>query len=83
MFIGHSGGRLIVNGWPTGVGIAGAMMRAGTFLATSEGPVSPRTAAIERFLRPVGYQNFPRVPFRGALIDSAYLVAIPQSGESR
>jgi NADP-dependent aldehyde dehydrogenase len=83
MLIRHSGGRLLVNRWPTGVGIVGAMMRTGTFLATWDGPVSLETVAMERFLRPVGCQNFVRVLLQGALIYSAYWVAIPQSGDSQ
>jgi NADP-dependent aldehyde dehydrogenase len=53
-------GRLVFNGFPTGVEVAHAMTHGGPYPATSEGrstSVGPR--AIERFLRPVTYQNFP------------------------
>lgn len=56
----HKAGRLIVNGWPTGVEVSHAMVHGGPFPATSDGrSTSVGTLAIERFLRPVCYQGFP------------------------
>lgn len=53
-------GRLIVNGFPTGVEVAPAMVHGGPFPATSDGrSTSVGTRAIERFVRPVCYQGFP------------------------
>jgi alpha-ketoglutaric semialdehyde dehydrogenase len=53
-------GRLLANGWPTGVEVAHAMVHGGPFPATSDGrSTSVGTLAIERFLRPVCYQDFP------------------------
>lgn len=53
-------GRLIVNGWPTGVEVSHAMVHGGPYPATSDGrSTSVGTLAIERFLRPVCYQDFP------------------------
>jgi alpha-ketoglutaric semialdehyde dehydrogenase len=53
-------GRLIANGWPTGVEVAHAMVHGGPYPATSDGrSTSVGTLAIERFLRPVCYQDFP------------------------
>jgi NADP-dependent aldehyde dehydrogenase len=53
-------GRLIVNGWPTGVEVSHAMVHGGPFPATSDGrSTSVGTLAIERFLRPMCYQGFP------------------------
>lgn len=53
-------GRIIVNGWPTGVEVCAAMVHGGPFPATSDSrTTSVGTAAIERFLRPVAYQNMP------------------------
>ncbi|PZN32345.1 MAG: aldehyde dehydrogenase (NADP(+)), partial [Proteobacteria bacterium] len=53
-------GRLIVNGWPTGVEVCHAMVHGGPFPATSDSrTTSVGTLAIERFLRPVCYQDFP------------------------
>lgn len=53
-------GRLLVNGWPTGVEVCQAMVHGGPFPATSDvRSTSVGTAAIYRFLRPVCYQDFP------------------------
>jgi NADP-dependent aldehyde dehydrogenase len=53
-------GRLLVNGWPTGVEVCDAMVHGGPFPATSNArSTSVGTAAIQRFLRPVCYQDFP------------------------
>ena len=61
-------GRLIVNGWPTGVEVSHAMVHGGPFPATSDGrSTSVGTLAIERFLRPVCYQNFPDALLPGPL----------------
>ncbi len=53
-------GRILANGWPTGVEVAHAMVHGGPFPATSDGrTTSVGTLAIERFLRPVCYQDIP------------------------
>lgn len=53
-------GRILVNGWPTGVQVCDAMVHGGPFPATSDArSTSVGTAAILRFLRPVCYQDFP------------------------
>ena len=53
-------GRLVFNGFPTGVEVAHAMTHGGPYPATSDGrSTSVGTRAIERFLRPVSYQNCP------------------------
>jgi NADP-dependent aldehyde dehydrogenase len=53
-------GRIVFNGWPTGVEVGHAMTHGGPFPATSA-PTSTSVGslAIERFLRPVSYQNVP------------------------
>jgi alpha-ketoglutaric semialdehyde dehydrogenase len=54
-------GRIIVNGWPTGVEVGHAMVHGGPFPATSDTKTtSVGTLAINRFLRPVAYQNLPQ-----------------------
>lgn len=54
-------GRLIWNGWPTGVEVTHAMVHGGPFPATTAPwTTSVGTLAIERFLRPVAYQNLPQ-----------------------
>jgi NADP-dependent aldehyde dehydrogenase len=53
-------GRILANGWPTGVEVSTAMVHGGPFPATSDPrSTSVGTAAIERFLRPVCYQDLP------------------------
>ena len=56
----HKVGRILANGWPTGVEVASAMVHGGPFPATSDGrTTSVGTLAIDRFLRPVSYQDIP------------------------
>ncbi len=51
-------GRILANGWPTGVEVAHAMVHGGPFPATSDGrTTSVGSLAIDRYLRPVSYQN--------------------------
>ena len=53
-------GRIIANGWPTGVDVGHAMVHGGPFPATSApATTSVGARAIERFLRPVVYQDVP------------------------
>ncbi|POX38040.1 aldehyde dehydrogenase (NADP(+)), partial [Streptomyces sp. Ru73] len=53
-------GRVLFNGWPTGVEVGHAMVHGGPYPATSDArTTSVGSLAIERFLRPVAYQNVP------------------------
>ncbi|WP_375691215.1 aldehyde dehydrogenase (NADP(+)) [Pseudooceanicola sp. LIPI14-2-Ac024] len=53
-------GRLLVNGFPTGVEVADSMVHGGPYPAsTNFGATSVGTLSIRRFLRPVCYQNVP------------------------
>ncbi|SFB51342.1 aldehyde dehydrogenase (NADP(+)) [Azotobacter beijerinckii] len=53
-------GRLLLNGYPTGVEVCDAMVHGGPYPATSDARgTSVGTLAIDRFLRPVCYQNYP------------------------
>ena len=53
-------GRLIFNGFPTGVEVCPSMHHGGPYPATTDSrTTSVGTAAIERFVRPICYQNFP------------------------
>ena len=53
-------GRLIINGFPTGVEVCHSMIHGGPFPATTDSrTTSVGTTAIRRFTRPVCYQNFP------------------------
>jgi NADP-dependent aldehyde dehydrogenase len=52
-------GRLLINGFPTGVEVSPAMHHGGPFPATTDTRfTSVGTAAIQRFARPVCFQNF-------------------------
>ena len=54
-------GRLVVNGFPTGVEVSHAMVHGGPYPATSDSRfTSVGTQAILRFVRPVCYQDFPQ-----------------------
>lgn len=53
-------GRLIINGFPTGVEVCRSMVHGGPFPATTDSrTTSVGTLAINRFVRPISYQNFP------------------------
>ncbi len=53
-------GRILFNGFPTGVEVCHAMVHGGAYPATSDGrSTSVGGRAIERFLRPVCYQDAP------------------------
>lgn len=63
-------GRIIANAWPTGVEVTHAMVHGGPFPATSDGrSTSVGTLAIDRFLRPVSYQDLPAALLPKALLD--------------
>ena len=65
-------GRILVNGYPTGVEVSNAMVHGGPYPATSDGrTTSVGTLAIRRFLRPVCYQDFPPDLLPEALRDPA------------
>lgn len=64
-------GRILVNGFPTGVEVAHAMVHGGPFPASSDGrATSVGTHAIHRFLRPVCYQDLPEFLLPPALQDA-------------
>ncbi|WP_068082445.1 aldehyde dehydrogenase (NADP(+)) [Novosphingobium rosa] len=65
-------GRILANGWPTGVEVAHAMVHGGPFPATSDArSTSVGTLAIDRFLRPVSYQNLSGALLPAELRDEA------------
>ena len=68
-------GRVLANGWPTGVEVTHAMVHGGPFPATSDSrTTSVGTLAMMRFLRPVCYQDIP-----DALLPAAVQAANPWS----
>ncbi|MFB4307079.1 aldehyde dehydrogenase (NADP(+)) [Actinomadura sp. GTD37] len=54
-------GRIVWDGWPTGVRVGHAMVHGGPFPATSDArSTSVGSLAVERFQRPIAYQGVPR-----------------------
>ena len=71
-------GRILANGYPTGVEVCHAMVHGGPFPATSDSrTTSVGTAAIYRFLRPVSYQDIPDT-FLPAALKNANPLGIPR-----
>lgn len=65
-------GRILANGWPTGVEVTDAMVHGGPFPSTSDGrSTSVGTLAIDRFVRPVSYQDLPEALLPAELRDGA------------
>jgi alpha-ketoglutaric semialdehyde dehydrogenase len=63
-------GRILFDGWPTGVEVCHAMVHGGPYPATSDSrSTSVGSRAIERFLRPVSYQNVPKSLLPSAIAD--------------
>ena len=63
-------GRIVVNGFPTGVEVGHAMVHGGPHPATSDSrTTSVGSRAILRFVRPVCYQNFPDSTLPPELLD--------------
>jgi NADP-dependent aldehyde dehydrogenase len=54
-------GRLLINGFPTGVEVTHAMVHGGPYPSTSDARfTSVGTQSIYRFVKPICYQNFPQ-----------------------
>lgn len=63
-------GRILFNGWPTGVEVGWSMVHGGPSPATSDSrTTSVGARAIERFLRPVCYQDVPKSLLPSAIAD--------------
>ena len=63
-------GRLVWNGWPTGVAVSLAMHHGGPFPATTHAAhTSVGGTAVRRFLRPVVFQDYPAALLPPALQD--------------
>ncbi|HSY52376.1 MAG TPA: aldehyde dehydrogenase (NADP(+)) [Thermoanaerobaculia bacterium] len=64
-------GRIVFNGYPTGVEVVPAMVHGGPYPATSDGrSTSVGTRAIERFTRPVAWQSAPEAVLPDELKES-------------
>ncbi|AGH49019.1 MULTISPECIES: aldehyde dehydrogenase (NADP(+)) [Sphingomonas] len=72
-------GRILANGWPTGVEVCHAMVHGGPFPATSDArTTSVGSLAIDRFLRPVSYQNLAQALLPAELGDAAAGDGVPR-----
>lgn len=59
--LAEKAGRVLANGWPTGVEVCHAMVHGGPFPACTDGrTTSVGTLALQRFLRPVCFQAIPQ-----------------------
>ena len=66
--LAQKAGRVLANGFPTGVEVADAMVHGGPYPAsTNFGATSVGTLSIRRFLRPVSFQNLPDYLVEGDL----------------
>jgi len=63
-------GRVIWNGWPTGVTVSWAQHHGGPYPATTSVHTSVGVTAIRRFLRPIAYQSVPDALLPPALRDA-------------
>jgi 2,5-dioxopentanoate dehydrogenase len=64
-------GRLVINGYPTGVEVAHAMVHGGPYPATTDSrTTSVGSNAMTRFARPLCFQNFPDALLPDALKES-------------
>lgn len=68
--IEEKAGRLLCNGFPTGVEVCAAMMHGGPYPASTDvRSSSVGTLSINRWLRPVAYQDFPQNLLHDELLD--------------
>ena len=68
--IEEKAGRLLCNGFPTGVEVCSAMMHGGPYPASTDvRSTSVGTLAINRWLRPVAYQDFPQSLLHDELVN--------------
>ncbi|WP_344931352.1 aldehyde dehydrogenase (NADP(+)) [Saccharopolyspora gregorii] len=74
-------GRVVFDQWPTGVAVTAAQQHGGPYPATTApSHTSVGTAAIDRFLRPVTFQNAPD-SLLPPLLQAANPLGVPRSGE--
>ena len=64
-------GRILINGWPTGVEVCHSMVHGGPYPSSTDSrATSVGSLAIKRFIRPVSYQAFPDALLPPALKDA-------------
>lgn len=57
--VGRRAGRIVFDGWPTGVAVTWSQHHGGPWPATTSQHTSVGATAVRRFLRPVAFQNAP------------------------
>ncbi|GAA1699148.1 aldehyde dehydrogenase (NADP(+)) [Microbacterium sediminicola] len=67
--LGEASGRLVFNGYPTGVRVSWAQHHGGPWPATNSLHTSVGITAIRRFLRPLAWQNAPQALLPAELRD--------------
>jgi NADP-dependent aldehyde dehydrogenase len=80
--LGRRAGRLIWNGWPTGVAVCWAMHHGGPWPAATTSYTSVGATAIGRWLAPTAYQDWPEELLPEELKDANPL-SIPQRVDGR
>lgn len=68
--LSQKSGRVIWNGFPTGVAVTAAMTHGGPWPSSSTHTTSVGVDAIYRFMRPVSYQGLPQQALPAALRDA-------------
>ncbi|SEL66480.1 aldehyde dehydrogenase (NADP(+)) [Nonomuraea pusilla] len=80
--LGRKAGRLIWNGWPTGVAVCWAMHHGGPWPSSTSASTSVGATAIERWLAPTAYQDWPQALLPDELKDANPL-GVPQRVDGR
>ncbi|MBE1591274.1 aldehyde dehydrogenase (NADP(+)) [Nonomuraea angiospora] len=80
--LGRKAGRLIWNGWPTGVAVCWAMQHGGPWPAATTTSTSVGATAIDRWLAPTAYQDWPEALLPDELKDDNPL-SVPRRVDGR
>ncbi|TDD02196.1 aldehyde dehydrogenase (NADP(+)) [Nonomuraea diastatica] len=80
--LGKKAGRLVWNGWPTGVAVCWAMHHGGPWPASTSAFTSVGATAIDRWLAPTAYQDWPEALLPDELKDANPL-SIPRRVDGR
>lgn len=74
----HKAGRILFNGFPTGVAVAWAQHHGGPWPATNTVHTSVGITSVRRFLRPVAWQDAPQSVLPAELRDDPGGAAVPR-----
>ncbi|GAA2233668.1 aldehyde dehydrogenase family protein [Herbiconiux moechotypicola] len=73
-----SAGRIVFNGFPTGVRVTWAQQHGGPWPSTNSQHTSVGVTAVRRFLRPIAWQNAPEAALPVELRDAGPVPGIPR-----